>query len=120
MHGMDYGLRFKWISGGLPFGGDCHLYDDHGELVWLLDRDAFVEDPDGFMDSLERHGDANTKGHGWRLSLPVAVGDGRSPVPSRHAKTHRRLTSVALLPLTGCAWIAAGATHLAGTGVLGV
>lgn len=108
---VDYGLRFQWVSGGLPFGGDCYLFDDHGVIVCLLDRDSFVEDPDGFMDSLERHEDVNVVGHGWRLALPVAAGEGREP--SRAARVQRHLTAVAVLPLTGCAWIVAEAIHAA-------
>jgi hypothetical protein len=52
---VDCGLRWVWVRGGLPFGGDCHLLDDHGRVVALLDRDSFIEDPDGFMDTLARH-----------------------------------------------------------------
>jgi hypothetical protein len=68
---LPYGLRHKWVSGGLPYGGDCNLYDDHGKIVVLLDRDSFIEDPDGFMASLERHENSNVAGHGWALSLVV-------------------------------------------------
>lgn len=68
---MVYGVRFKWVNGGLPYGGDCHVWDDRGRIVVLLDRDSFIEDPDGFMDSLERHCDLNTKGHGWALEIAM-------------------------------------------------
>ncbi len=102
---VEQGLRHVWVLGGLPLGGDCHLFDDHGEMVWLLDRDSFVEDPDGFMDSMERHGDQNVRGYGWHLSL--AAGAGRSPVPSRQARAGRALAAVMALPMTGCAAVAA-------------
>lgn len=67
---MGYGMRFVWVDDGLPLGGDVSLWDDHGEIVALLDRRAYVEDPDGFMLALERHCDSNTRGH---LALSIAV-----------------------------------------------
>lgn len=39
--------------------------------------------------------------------LPVAVGDGMTPpTPPRAKRGPRHLAAVAVLPLTGCAWIA--------------
>lgn len=68
---MTYGFRFVWVEDDLPLGGDVSIYDDHGDIVCFLKRRAFEEDPEGFMDTLARHCDANTKGYGWRLSVAV-------------------------------------------------
>jgi hypothetical protein len=104
---MDYGMKFVWVDRPPLGGGPVTLHDDHGAIVAYLHRGAFEEDPDGFMEAFERHCDSNVAGHGWALELPVASGDGRAP------RTLRHLTAVAWLPLTGCAWIAAGALHAA-------
>jgi hypothetical protein len=104
---MDYGMKFVWVDRPPLGGGPVTLHDDHGAIVAYLHRGAFEEDPDGFMEAFERHCDVNVAGHGWALELPVASGDGRNPVPSRAAHARWRLKSAALLPLTGCAWVAA-------------
>lgn len=51
--------------------------------------------------------------------LPVAVGDGAPPAPRRATRGPRHLAAVAVLPLTGCAWIAGRFVEAAGP-VLGV
>lgn len=106
-----YGMKFVWVDDGLPLGGDVMLLDDNGEISALLDRRAFHEDPDAFMASFERHCDLNVQGHGWTLSLPVAVGEGFTPIRPPEPRITRHLQSLPILPLTGCAGLVGLLAH---------
>lgn len=49
------GFRFVWTDLDLPGGDGVQVFDSHADVTVLCHRPSFRDDPDQWVDDLERH-----------------------------------------------------------------